>query len=66
MPIFHIFDKRTKNLLSPISMSTLLLSTFLFIHDGLFISQEKATKNQTQIYFVVIALFPLSLNNSVL
>jgi len=61
MPIFHIFDKRTKNLLSPISVSTLS-----FIDDGLFISQEKATKNQTQIYFVVIVLFSLSLNNSVL
>jgi len=38
-PIFHVFDKRTKNLLSPISVSTLS-----FINDGFFISQEKSYK----------------------
>jgi len=35
--IFHIFEKRTKNLLSPIQVLTLS-----FMDDGLFISQEKS------------------------
>jgi len=58
-PIFHIFEKRTQNLLSLISVSTLL-----FIDDGLFISQEKNfKKNQMPISFVVIALLLISSNN---
>ena len=39
IPIFHIFKKRTKNLLSNISVSTLS-----FVDDSLFISQEKSYK----------------------
>ena len=35
-PIFHIFEKRTNSLSSPISVSTLS-----FVDNGLFISQEK-------------------------
>jgi len=36
-PIFYIFEKRTKSLLSSISISTLS-----FVDDGLLISQEKS------------------------
>jgi len=39
IPIFHIFKKRTKNLLSNISVSTLS-----FVNDGLIISQGKGYK----------------------
>ena len=37
VPIFYVFNKRTKNILSPISVFTLS-----FVNDGFFISQEKS------------------------
>jgi len=44
-PIFYIFKKRTQNLLSPISVSTLSF-------DGLFISQEKSyEKLNTNLFY---------------
>ena len=52
--IFHIFEKRSKNILPNIPVFFLS-----FIDDSLFISQEKAIKNQIHIFFVVITLFPL-------
>ena len=59
--ISYILEKRTKNLLIPIPISCLL-----FVDDNLFISQEIFLKNQIQIFFVVIKLFLLSLNNLIL
>ena len=55
-PIFHISDKITKNLLSPISVSTLS-----FINNGLFISWEKSyKKSNTNLfcsYNIISSLF---------
>ena len=54
--ITPIFEKRTKNLLSPISVYTLL-----FIDDGLFICQEKSyKKSNTNLfcsYSIISSLF---------
>lgn len=54
--IFHIFKKRTKNLLSPISVSTLSL-----IDNGLFVFQEKIyKKSNTNLfcsYSIISSLF---------
>ena len=56
--IFHIFENRMKNLLSPISVSILL-----FIDDSLFISQdksyEKSNKNLFCSYGIISSLFGL-------
>jgi len=56
--IFHIFENRMKNLLSPISVSILL-----FIDDSLFISQdksyEKSNKNLFCSYSIISSLFGL-------
>jgi len=46
--IFHIFEKRTKNILHNISISTLS-----FVDDGLFISQEKSF-NKSDINFLYL------------
>jgi len=50
--IFYIFEKRTKNLLTPISVSILhlLIMAFVFL-------RKKVTKTLMQNFFVVIALF---------
>ena len=60
MLILHIFEKRSKTLLSSIQTSILL-----FVDDSLFISQEKVMKNLIQISFVVITLFSCYLTSSV-
>ena len=56
VPIFHIFEKRSKILLSPIQ--TLILS---FVDDGLLISQEKSyEKSNTNLfcsYNIIFSLF---------
>ena len=57
--IFYIFEKRTQ-ILSP----TISVLSLLFVNISLFISQEKAMKNPTQIYFVVIVLSLLFSNSS--
>jgi len=56
--IFHIFEKRSQNILS-----TIFASTLSFVDDSLFISQENVTKNQTEIHFIVIVLSPLFSSN---
>ena len=44
--IFHIFEKRSKNLLTPIPVSILL-----FVNDGLFVFQEKSyEKSNTNLF----------------
>jgi len=54
--IFHIFKKRTKNLLSPISVST-----FSFIDDGLYVFQKKSYKKSNKnlfcSYSIISSLF---------
>jgi len=54
--IFHIIEKRIKNILSPISISTLS-----FVNDKLFISQEKSYEksnaNLFYSYSIISSLF---------
>jgi len=57
--IFHIFEKRTKNLSIPIPVSFLL-----FVDDGLFVSQENIYKKSNKNIFCsynIILLFPTNL-----
>ena len=51
-PLFHIFEKRTKNLKIPISFPFLL-----FVDNGLFISQKNLLKNPTLFSIIVIFIF---------
>ena len=55
-PIFHIFEKRTQNLLS-----TIFAFTLLFVDNSLFISQkkiyEKSNANLSCSYSIISSLF---------
>jgi len=60
MPIFHIFEKRSKILTFPIQTSILL-----FVDDSLFISQEKSYEKLNANLFCSYNIFPLYLNSLV-
>jgi len=55
--IFYIFEKRTKNLLTPIPVSILS-----FVNDGLFVSWEKCYKNPN--VKLIASFHPYSTNSS--
>ena len=58
-PIFHIFEKRSKNLFHNFSISFLS-----FVNDSLFILQEKYFKKSNAFLFVATTLFHLYLISS--
>ena len=58
--IFHIFEKRTKNLLFPIQVSTLS-----FVDDGLLISQEKSYEKSKVNFFCSYNIISSSFNQFV-
>jgi len=51
-PMFYIFEKKTKNLLTPIPV--LILS---FVNDGLLISQEKSYEKSNMTLFYSYSIF---------
>ena len=55
-PIFHIFERQTKNLKIPISFLS-------FINNKLFILQEKPFEKTNSFYFVIIISFSHSSNS---